>query len=258
MTSFTVKRDLIAGLGVGELVVIPFDRAFASRDAREFIDSMLIERLSAGQVSVGRELPLRQRRGGGGPELLRSHGVRDPRGAPRRGVGRQCPPAISAALSPPARSTRRPASSAGRSCSTSEVGGQRSAASRQARRADGQPRARRRPRLQARRRRLGLRPSGGRERGHRPDLRHRSALPMLIEAHLIDFDGDLYGQTLRIAFIERLRGERQLRDGRRADRTDAPRHRAGEESVGERATRSGSPPPAGAPGRLLAGVFAPQ
>jgi riboflavin kinase / FMN adenylyltransferase len=33
---------------------------------------------------------------------------------------------------------------------------------------------------------------------------------LLVEAHLIDFDGDLYGETLRIAFIERLRGEKRF------------------------------------------------
>jgi riboflavin kinase/FMN adenylyltransferase len=30
---------------------------------------------------------------------------------------------------------------------------------------------------------------------------------LLVEAYLIDFDGDLYGETLRIAFLERMRGE---------------------------------------------------
>jgi riboflavin kinase/FMN adenylyltransferase len=33
---------------------------------------------------------------------------------------------------------------------------------------------------------------------------------LLVEAYLIDFDDDLYGQTLRIAFAERLRGERRF------------------------------------------------
>jgi riboflavin kinase/FMN adenylyltransferase len=32
----------------------------------------------------------------------------------------------------------------------------------------------------------------------------------LIEAFLIDFEGDLYGQTLRLAFLERLRGEKRF------------------------------------------------
>jgi riboflavin kinase/FMN adenylyltransferase len=33
---------------------------------------------------------------------------------------------------------------------------------------------------------------------------------LLIEAHLIDFEGELYGEILRVAFVERLRGERRF------------------------------------------------
>jgi riboflavin kinase/FMN adenylyltransferase len=33
---------------------------------------------------------------------------------------------------------------------------------------------------------------------------------LLVETYLIDFDGDLYGRSLRVAFIERLRGERRF------------------------------------------------
>jgi riboflavin kinase/FMN adenylyltransferase len=33
---------------------------------------------------------------------------------------------------------------------------------------------------------------------------------VLVETYLLDFDGDLYGQTLRVAFIERLRGEKRF------------------------------------------------
>ena len=33
---------------------------------------------------------------------------------------------------------------------------------------------------------------------------------LLVEAHLIDFDGDLYGENLRIAFLERMRGEKRF------------------------------------------------
>lgn len=33
---------------------------------------------------------------------------------------------------------------------------------------------------------------------------------LLVEAHLIGFEGDLYGETLRIAFVERMRGERRF------------------------------------------------
>src|SRR4249919_2776388 len=52
VTSFAVKRDLIAGLGVEELVVIPFDREFAARTAREFVEDVLIHRLGARAVAV--------------------------------------------------------------------------------------------------------------------------------------------------------------------------------------------------------------
>ena len=32
----------------------------------------------------------------------------------------------------------------------------------------------------------------------------------LVEAYLIDFDGDLYGQVIDIEFLKRLRGERRF------------------------------------------------
>ena len=50
---FEVKRDVIDGLGVEELVVIPFDREFSSIEAEDFISGVLVERLGAKRVSVG-------------------------------------------------------------------------------------------------------------------------------------------------------------------------------------------------------------
>jgi riboflavin kinase/FMN adenylyltransferase len=50
---FEVKRDVIEGLGVEELVVIPFDRDFAALSAEEFVERVLVERLGAARVSVG-------------------------------------------------------------------------------------------------------------------------------------------------------------------------------------------------------------
>ncbi|HEY5977720.1 MAG TPA: bifunctional riboflavin kinase/FAD synthetase [Solirubrobacterales bacterium] len=50
---FGVKRDVIDGLGVRELVVIPFDEEFAHRSAEDFIEHVLIETLGAEKVSVG-------------------------------------------------------------------------------------------------------------------------------------------------------------------------------------------------------------
>ncbi len=53
LTSLERKAELVASLGAKELVVIPFDGAFASQTAQEFIDHVLVERLGAEQVSVG-------------------------------------------------------------------------------------------------------------------------------------------------------------------------------------------------------------
>jgi riboflavin kinase/FMN adenylyltransferase len=53
LTSLERKAELVATLGVQELVVIPFDSAFAARDAQDFIDHVLVERVCATHVSVG-------------------------------------------------------------------------------------------------------------------------------------------------------------------------------------------------------------
>src|SRR3954469_12498966 len=53
LTTLEQKADLIAALGVDELVVIPFDGARMQQTAQEFIDHELIARLGATWVSVG-------------------------------------------------------------------------------------------------------------------------------------------------------------------------------------------------------------
>jgi riboflavin kinase / FMN adenylyltransferase len=53
LTSLAIKADLIASLGVEELVVIPFDGDRMAQTAQEFIDHELIGRLGAQRVSVG-------------------------------------------------------------------------------------------------------------------------------------------------------------------------------------------------------------
>ena len=61
---------------------------------------------------------------------------------------------------------------------------------------------------------------------------------LLVEAFLIDYDADLYGQTLRVAFVERLRGEKRFASSGGPDRADAPRRRRG--------ARGSAPPTAAA------------
>jgi riboflavin kinase/FMN adenylyltransferase len=53
LTSLEVKIELVAALGVQELVVIPFDDRFGAQSPREFIDHVLVDQLQATHVSVG-------------------------------------------------------------------------------------------------------------------------------------------------------------------------------------------------------------
>jgi riboflavin kinase / FMN adenylyltransferase len=53
LTTIERKAELLESIGVEELVVIPFDREFASRSAGEFIDDVLVGTLGATHVSVG-------------------------------------------------------------------------------------------------------------------------------------------------------------------------------------------------------------
>jgi riboflavin kinase / FMN adenylyltransferase len=53
LTSLEAKAELIAGLGVDELVVIPFDEGFAHQTPEEFVEHILTQRLQATRVSVG-------------------------------------------------------------------------------------------------------------------------------------------------------------------------------------------------------------
>jgi riboflavin kinase / FMN adenylyltransferase len=69
LTSFDLRVELIAGLGVRELVVISFDETFAHQSPQEFIDHVLVERLAATHVSVGENFRFGYR-AAGDPALL--------------------------------------------------------------------------------------------------------------------------------------------------------------------------------------------
>jgi riboflavin kinase/FMN adenylyltransferase len=53
LTTLERKAELVASLGVDELVVVPFDHAFAALTAEEFVDVVLVQRMAATHVSVG-------------------------------------------------------------------------------------------------------------------------------------------------------------------------------------------------------------
>ena len=74
LTTLEQKADLIAALGVDELIVIPFDGARMSQTAQDFVDHELVERLGAVQVSVGENFRFGHR-AKGDAALLASEGA---------------------------------------------------------------------------------------------------------------------------------------------------------------------------------------
>jgi riboflavin kinase/FMN adenylyltransferase len=71
LTTLDTKAELIARLGVQELVVIEFDERFAAQGPEQFIDEVLLERLQATDVSIGENFRFGQA-ASGTPELLAS------------------------------------------------------------------------------------------------------------------------------------------------------------------------------------------
>lgn len=73
LTTAAHKADLVAGLGVEGMLVLPFDRELAELSAQAFVDTLLVDRLHAAGVVVGANF--RFGRGGTGTvETLRAHG----------------------------------------------------------------------------------------------------------------------------------------------------------------------------------------
>jgi riboflavin kinase/FMN adenylyltransferase len=209
VTPFVIKRDLIAGLGVDELVVIPFDREFASLSAEQFASEVLAGRLGARRVSVGENFRF-GKRARGTPEFLQSRPEFETRVVPLVEV-------------------------AGETVSSSHIRGLVAAGDvKQAAEFLGGPFLFEGEVVlgDRRGRELGMptanivpddaivTPGHGVYAawahgypaavnvGVRPTF--ETGRGLLIEAHLIGFEGDLYGEMLRIAFVERMRGEKRF------------------------------------------------
>ncbi|MGH2963588.1 MAG: bifunctional riboflavin kinase/FAD synthetase [Solirubrobacterales bacterium] len=206
---FEIKRDVIDGLGVSELVVIPFDEQFTRIPAEEFVTGVLVDRLGASEVSVGENFRFGAR-ARGDPEMLAAHEGFETRVVPLVEVDGET-----------VSSTRIRAliaagdvAAAGRCLGAPFLlEGEVVEGDRRGRTlgfptanvipddslvvpghgvyagfANGTPAAIN----------VGVRPMFETGRG------------LLVEAYLLDFDDDLYGQGLRVAFVERLRGERRF------------------------------------------------
>jgi riboflavin kinase/FMN adenylyltransferase len=209
ITPFDVRRDLIEGLGVEELVVIPFDEEFSHIAAEDFIRRVLIETLDARKVSIGENFNFGAK-ARGTPEMLSRHSEFETRVVPMIEVdgavvssgriralveagdvaeARRCLGAPFMFDGPVVAGDKR-----GRELGfptanqvpdpTLVVPGNGVYATF----ANGVPAATN----------VGLRPT------------FDSELGLLIETFLIDRDEDLYGQNLRVAFVERLRGEERF------------------------------------------------
>jgi len=209
LAPFSIKRDLIAGLGVEELVVIPFDKEFAARSAEQFVDDVLVGQLGATRVSVGENFRFGSR-AKGTPDFLAA----DERFETR------IVPLVAAAGETASSSHIRGLVAAGDVRGASEfLGGPflfegEVVTGDQRGRTLGMPTANLVPDDAL------VCPGHGVyaawAHGH-PAAVNVGVRPMfetgrglLVEAHLIGFEGDLYGETLRIAFVERMRGEQRF------------------------------------------------
>ena len=209
ISTFRVKRDLVAGLGVEELVVIPFDKGFSSQTAEEFVEDVLIDRLGAEQVAVGENF--RFGKGAKGtPEFLAEHKEFETRVVPLvEAAGETISSShirglvAAGEVGPAAEFLGGPFLFEGEVAHGDKRGRELGMPTANlvpddayvvpghgvyAAWAHGYPAAVN----------VGVRPTFQTGRG------------LLVEAHLIGFDGDIYGETLRIAFLERLRGEKRF------------------------------------------------
>ena len=204
-----VKRDVIDGLGVDEMVVIPFDEEFSTIPAEGFIEQVLLERLGAERVSVGENFRFGAK-AKGDPEMLEGRSEFETRVVPLIEVDGETVSssrirALVAAgeVDEALRCLGAPFMLEGEVVEGDKRGRELGFPTANlipddrlvipghgvyAAYANGRPAAVN----------VGVRPTFESGRG------------VLIEAYLIDVDEDLYGQNLRVAFVSRLRGERRF------------------------------------------------
>jgi len=214
LTSLARKTQLIASLGVQELVVIGFDVEFAARSAREFVDGVLVGRLGATHVSVGENFRFGHKAQGDTDLLLADERFRTRvvqllevdgeivSSSHIRGL------VLGGAVEYAGRLLGDPFTLAGRVAHGDRRGRElgyptanlvpdaafvtpgHGVYAARATTADGT--------VLAAAVNVGVRPTFQTGRGE------------LIEAYLLDFDGDLYDTRLELAFLKRLRGEKRF------------------------------------------------
>lgn len=209
LTSTDVKVDLVSELGVVELVVAPFTPEFSRLEAEAFIEKVLVGALGAKHVSVGQNF--RFGHGArGDAAMLQARPEFDVTVVPLLEVGG----------APVSSSRIRELIEAGDVGAARELLGhpflldgtvvQGDARGREL----GMPTANLEPEPGVIVPAVGIYAGTARDRpaaisvGVRPTFESDGKL--LVEAYLLDFEGDLYGERLRLAFLERLRDEEQF------------------------------------------------
>jgi len=216
LTTLKRKAELVASLGVTELIVIPFDREFASRSAAEFIDDVLVGALGARRVSIGENFRFGHKAQGDARLLAADerfctdvHPLLEVDGeivssSHIRGL----------VLAGEVAAANRLLGTSFELCGEVVHGDERG-------RELGFPTANLVPdealvcpghgvyACMATGEAIGARPAAV-SIGVRPTF--KTGRGELIEAYILDFDAELYGSELRLQFLERLRGERRFED----------------------------------------------
>ncbi len=209
LTPIDVKADLIEDLGVDELIVIPFTEELARLDAHDFCGDVLAGALAARHVSVGQNFRFGYE-AAGDAELLRSR--------PEFDV--TVVPLVEAAGGTVSSSRIRELIERGDVAEAARLLGapfqlEGTVMEGDARgRSLGMPTANLLPEHGVVLPRAGV--YAGTALGHpaainvgvRPTFEEDGKL--LIEAYLLDFDGDLYGSRLQLAFLDRIRDEERF------------------------------------------------
>jgi riboflavin kinase/FMN adenylyltransferase len=206
---FDIKRDVIAGLGVEELVVIHFDRDFQELPAERFVEDVLVGRLGASHVRVGENF--RFGKGAkGDTEFLASRDEFETEVVAMVDVEGETVSSTQIRALVAAGDVERAARFLGAPFMLEGEVVRGDGRGRElgmptanivpdphyvspghgvyAAWAHGHPAAVN----------VGVRPTFDSGRG------------LLVESYLLDYSDDLYGQTLRVAFVKRLRGERRF------------------------------------------------
>lgn len=211
LTDLDRKAELVAELGVEEMVVIPFDGAFSKQTAQEFIDHVLVERLGATSVCVGDNFHFGSK-AQGDAAMLAADGRFDVRIAPLVEVGGA--PVSSTRIRKLLRETGDVRQAAELLGSQYKLTGTVVHGDKRGREL-GYPTANIVPDARFITPAHGIyacRTGQGRAAavsiGVRPTF--QTGRGELIEAYVLDFTADLYGQEISLTFVERLRGEQKF------------------------------------------------